>query len=209
MADRNIEQPHERGLAASDDLHQHQEMLARTMTRARELIDRYNRGGEERTKLLAELRQTDGLSEILQTLRQLRDSELDKHGLLRSLDAADGSYDRRGTHRQLNTLIGNIRNLDIDLNRMWGTRMVRKISAWFGESMPNWFSVEWRAFKDNSKHFLTSAAVVGAAGAGLTVGGYALANGGLAPGLQALGGHLSQGTSFLGAQLSKLFKRTP
>ncbi len=189
MPDNAIERGPERGLAASDDLHKHQETLTRTMTRANEIVDRYKRGGEERAKLIAELRANDGLSDVLQTLRQLRDSELERNGLLRQLDQADGSYDRRNTHRRLNSLIGNIRNLDIDMNRMWGTRMIRKISAFFGESVPNWWTVEWRAFKDNAKHFLTTAAVVGAAGAGLTVGGYALAHGGLTPGLQAMGRH--------------------
>lgn len=190
MADRNIEQGPERGLAASDDMHKHQEVLGRTVARAKDIIDRYNRGGESRTALLAELKANDGLSDVLQTLRQLRDSELEKNGLLRLHDAADGSYDRRSTHRNLNALIGNIRNLDIDMNRMWGTRWARKISAFFGESIPNWWTVEWRAFKDNAKHFLTTAGVVGIAGAGLTVGGYSLAHGGITPGLQAMGRHI-------------------
>jgi hypothetical protein len=190
MADRNIERGPERGLSASDDLHQHQDILKRARQEAETIINRYNQGGEERAKLLGELRGSERLSEILTSLRQLRESEFEPNGLLRRLDEEDGSYDRRIGHRKLNHMINWIRGLDIDLNRMWGTRWARKVGSWFGETIPNWWTVEWRAFKDNAKHFLTTTAVVGAAGAGLTVGGYALAHGGLTPGLQAMGRHI-------------------
>lgn len=188
MADRNIEQGPERGLSASDDMHKHQELLGRTMSRANDILARYNQGGEERAKLVAELKANDGLSDVLQTLRQLRSAELEKNGLLRTLDEADGSYDRRNSHRALNKLIGKIRDLDLSMNRWFSG--IRKIKAWFGEDLPNWWTVEWRSFRDNAKHFLLTAGVVGAAGAGLTVGGYALAHGGLTPGLQAMGRHI-------------------
>lgn len=205
MADRNIDRAPERGLSASDDIHKHQEVLGKAMTEAEEILERYSRAHGDRTALIAELKRTDKLSSLLQTLRQLRDAELDKHGLLYEMDKSDGSYDRRGTHRRLNGLITNLRGLDINLNRMYGTRMVRKISAWFGETLPKWLTVEWRAFKDDAKHFLRTAGVVGLAGAGLTVGGYALAYGGFTPGFSALGGHLGQAGSYIASQWGRLF----
>jgi hypothetical protein len=210
MADRNIERAQERDpVRDSNDVLLHQESIAKVMANASEIIRRYNAGGAEREAVIKEHKGRGELSRLLNTLRQIRRSELREGGIIDNLDSADGSYDRRDQHRELNGLVNNIRNLDISLNRMWGSQWIRRTQAWFQETMPNWWTVEWRAFKDNAKHFLTAAGVVGVAGAGLTIGGYALANGGLAPGLQALGGHLSQGTSFLGTQLSKLLKRTP
>lgn len=190
------------GLAASDDIHAHQERLVKNMDKAAELITEYEKGGDAREALLKRLTGTEELPILIQSLTQLRDSQLEQNGLIMGMDLADGSYDNATIDRKLNRQINWLSDLNISLNRMFGTRTARKVMGFFTRTMPNWIGVEWTAFKDNAKHVLIAAGTIGAAGAVLTAGGYALAYGGLTPGLAALGTHLTPALSAVQAGLA-------
>ena len=118
------------------------------------------------------------------------------------LDRADGSYDNANIDRKINAQISWLSNLNISLNRMFGTRTARKVMGFFTRTMPNWIGVEWKSFKDNAKHALIAAGTIGAAGAALTIGGYSLAYGGFMPGMSALGTHLTPALTAVQAGLA-------
>ena len=76
--------------------------------------------------------------------------------------------------------------------------MIRKVSSWFSEDMPNYLGVKWDQFTDNAWQFLKVAGVTAAA----TAGGYALwgslmGDGALA-GLQTFGRHAGQAGRAIG-----------
>ena len=190
------------GLGASDDVHAHQERLGKNMDKAAEIIAEYEKGGDAREALLKRLTGSEELPILIQSLTQLRDSQLEQNGLIMDMDLADGSYDNATVDRKLNHQINWLSDLNISLNRMFGTRTARKVMGFFTRTMPNWIGVEWTAFKDNAKHVLMAAGVIGAAGAAVTVGGYALAYGGIAPGLSALGTHLTPALTYVQAGLA-------
>jgi len=190
------------GLAASDDIHAHQERLSKNMDKATELIAEYEKGGDAREALLKRLTGTEELPILIQSLTQLRDSQLEQNGLIMGMDLADGSYDNATIDRKINSQISWLSNLNISLNRMFGTRTARKVMGFFMRTMPNWMGVEWNAFKDNAKHVLIAAGTIGAAGAALTVGGYVLVYGGLTPSITALGTHLTPALTAVQASLA-------
>jgi hypothetical protein len=98
--------------------------------------------------------------------------------------------------------------MSIELNRMIGTRTVRKVSAWITEDLPNWFSVRWEQAKDNMKHLLKGVAVVGGLSAGGAILGYSLATGGFVPGVTLLGQHLAQLASWVGTNVPIAYAAT-
>lgn len=113
------------------------------------------------------------------------------------------------TDDQLRINLRRIRNLNIDLNKQWGTRSARKIYSWFEEDIWNWYGITKRKFVDNGKFLLKAAGmaavgtVAAAAGtAGLVAGGYALAGWaggeGAMAGLGLLGQHAGIATTAIG-----------
>ena len=177
--------PHEDPLDPSDDYRSHGSELRERMARARFLIASMNR--RELTEA-----EKEELPQLTTDLRRLLRVQLAWNGRIARLDAEDGSYDNAEIDNALRLQMARLRDKNIDLRRMWGTRTVRKVSAWLFEDLPNWMTVKWRQLKDNLWQFTKVAAVAGLVGGGAALGGYALAYGGLGAGLSAMGQHLSK-----------------
>ncbi len=113
--------------------------------------------------------QKEELPRLVGRLRQRLAVQMDWNGRIAQLDMDDGSYDNATTDNKLRIQLARLRNLDYEVNSMWGTRTIRKVFSWFGEDMPNWISIKFRQVADSVKQFLK---VGGVAAAG--VGGYYL-----------------------------------
>jgi hypothetical protein len=168
-----------------DDFEAYQRVLRETMARADALIEKHGSGA---ALTPAEKRE---LPVVVGKLRQLLAQQLKWNGKIAKLDREDGSYDNAHLDNQLRRQLKALRNMDTNLNRLWGTRTVRKIRSWFAEDVPNWFGVTWAKAKDNLKHLAKTAGIVVGIGALGTVGGYALAYGGVGPGLEAMSRHFA------------------
>ncbi|MDO8649197.1 MAG: hypothetical protein Q7R81_05445 [Candidatus Peregrinibacteria bacterium] len=190
-----VEIPKETGLKVFDDYKSYQEMLKKTMDRADEILAMQERGMTPAEQKLA----ARELPSIVAALRQLLDAQMEKNGMIAEIDMADGSYDNADIDDKLRIQLGKLRNMNTDMHRRFGSRTERKVQAWFREDIRNWFGVKWRQFKDNMKHFLITAGVVGGLTAGGVIGGYALYHGGLLAGLGALKGHLGILSKWVGA----------
>jgi hypothetical protein len=189
------EVPKDKGLEVFDDFESYRRTLKETMARADEIIAMRERGltPEETKQLKTEL------PHVVASLRQLLEVQLDRNADISKLDRADGSYDNADIDEKLRIQLKQLRNLNTDLSRMFTTKTVRKVSAWFHEDLPNWFSIKWEQTKDNLRQFLKTAAVVGGLTAGGVITGYAIANGGLIPGIGVLGEHLKLIGAYLGS----------
>lgn len=178
----------------------HADSLDTVMRQADELIARGNAG------LLTE-RERQSLPRRVMRLRQLLSTQLAQNGRISQTDRSDGSYDDATTDDLLRQQVDALRDMDIDHNRMWGTRTVRKIGSWLTEGVPNWFNVKTGQVWDNLKQFLK---VVGVAGA-LTAGGYAayghLAGGGAMAGLGLMGEHAGRAGGAIGNGFGWLRRR--
>ena len=182
----------ESGLSEFDDIKAHSETLEKTFKQASDIIAACHRGftPAEKKKFKKEL------PEIVGRLRQLLEAQLQKGGGIQSLDLADGSYDNVHTDHMLRKQLATLRNLNIDLNTMIGTRTVRKLTGFLREDLPNWFSVTWMQAKDNLKQLAKTGALYGGIGAVAATGGYA------AYGALALPGGALAGVGLLGSHLS-------
>jgi hypothetical protein len=187
-----------------DDFEAYRKTLTESMRRADEILGMHRRGltKKEREKL------KDELPILVQTLRQLLEAQLESNGIIAKLDRSDGSYDNASVDNKLRIQLGKLRDMSIELNRMIGTRTVRKVSAWITEDLPNWFSVRWEQAKDNMKHLLKGVAVVGGLSAGGAILGYSLATGGFVPGVTLLGQHLAQLASWVGTNVPIAYAAT-
>ncbi len=190
--------PKESAFANFDDFEAYQRTLEKTMNRAQELIDTDLSTLDPAQKKKLELE----LPRITASLRQLLRAQMEHNSILAEIDRADGSYDNATLDNQLRQQLGQLRDKSIDLNKMWGTRTVRKISAWITEDLPNWFNVKTSQAIDTLKQFLKGAAVVGGLTTATVIGGYAIANGGILPGLSILGEHLNVVGAYLGPKLA-------
>jgi hypothetical protein len=182
MTPEPIEKPRDR-FRDADDFESYQRTLDATMKRADDLIAR----GKANTLSAAEKKE---LPRVVSKLRELLAIQMDWNGKIAKVDREDGSYDNATIDNQLRVQLRQLRNLDISHNRLWGTRLIRKITSWFSEDVPNWFGVKLEQVKDNLKQVLK---VVGVAGA-LTAGGYAtygyFAGGGAIKGLGLFAEHI-------------------
>lgn len=183
----------ESGLAEFDDIQGRSVVLKETVKKASDIISAHHRGftSAEVKKYKKEL------PEIVTHLRQLIEAQLQPGGGIKTLDLADGSYDNVQTDLALIRQRMALRNLDVDLNRMIGTRTMRKITGFIREDFPDWFSIRWNQAKDNAKQLLKTGALYGGIGAATAVAGYAT-YGALMPGA---GGALA-GVGLLGSHLS-------
>lgn len=171
-----------------NDLQSYNETLRKTMNRAAEIIAMNKRGlsDAERAALKNEL------PILVQTLRHLLKTQLDSNGLIARTDKADGSYDNADVDNKLRQQLGALRDLNTDVNRMVGTKTVRKLTGMITEDLPNWFGVKWEQVKDNLKQALKAVAVFGGLTAAGLLGGYSLYAGSLSGGASMLGNHLSK-----------------
>jgi hypothetical protein len=183
-----------------DDLHAYNESLQKTLRRADEIVAMQRRGltEQERKALKTEL------PALVRTLRHLLKVQMDPSGTIVKADLEDGSYDNADTDNQLRSRLGTLRNLDVRLNRMFGTRTIRNLSSTFTEDLPNWFGVKWRQAKDNLKHLLKTTAVVGGISAAGLLAGYGLYHGSLTQGATVLGQHAGVAGSAIGSFLSSI-----
>ncbi len=179
------------------------------MQEADEFLMRYHKGGAERDKALNDIRAIGGLGTLQQKLGQQLGGELDKNGLSWKLDLADGVYSNRQKHRDITDKRGQIRDIDISENYAFG--LAQKLSGKI-EGIKARYKIEEAAFFNDMKFLLINAGIVGAGALGLgalglslTVGGYALAQGGLSPGLTLLLSHLGTAGGFIASQWSNLF----
>ena len=78
---------------------------------------------------------------------------------------------------------------------MYGTRTIRKVTAWLTEDIPNWFTVKWNQVKDFARQIFT---VVGVVGGFVSVVGYMVHFGGVVKGLSELGKDLFSVFDWLG-----------
>ncbi len=137
------EVPKEKGLSLFDDFESYRRTLKDVMARADEIIAMKERGlkPEEIKQLKTEL------PHVVSALRELLEAQLDRNAEISKLDRADGSYDNADLDDKLRIQLKQLRNLNTDVSRMFTTRTVRKVSAWFNEDLPNWFSVKWEQAK--------------------------------------------------------------
>lgn len=193
---RQPDDPFEHG----DDFVAHERLVEGTLEKANALIAAYEAGR------LTPVQRAE-LPRVAMRLRQMLAVQMGS--TIRSLDMQDGSYDNASVDNLLRTRLRQVRNIDTNMNRMWGTRTIRKVSSWITEDLPNWFGVKWLQLKDNTKHFLKTAGIVAAGATALTVGGYAVA--GLVSGEGAWGGMrmLGRHAQIAGSSVADLFRRNP
>ncbi len=193
----------ERSLKLFDDLHSYNEVLKKTMVRASEILEMKRRGlsAAEKKALKVEL------PIIVRTLRLLLKTQLEQNGEIAKLDVADGSYDNANLDKTLLRQLSSLRTMDVEMNRLIGTKTVRNISGTFNEDLPYWFGIKWREAKDNLKNVLKTAGVVGGLSAAGLLGGYALYHGGLIVGAGVLGKHLGVVGSYLASGSTALISR--
>ena len=179
----------------SEDVRAHSRLLTTTIKEADDIIAAHARGStpEMRKKW------KEKLPDITNRLRRLLRTQLDRKGMINKLDVGDGSYDNAGIDNALRSHITSVRNLNTNLNRLIGTRTVRKISGFITEDIPNFFTVKWRQLKDNAKQLLTAGALYGGVGGAAMIGGYTLATGDVMSGAALLGKHASIVGSHLAA----------
>jgi len=196
------EQQQENPFEQFNDLQSYNETLRKAMNRATEIIAMNKRGFSdgERKVLKTEL------PVLVQTLRHLLKTQLDQNGLIAKTDKADGSYDNADVDNRLRQQLGALRNINTDVNRMIGTKTVRKLSGMITEDLPNWFNVKWEQVKDNLKYALKAVAVFGGLTAAGLLGGYALYNGSFTAGASMLGQHLSTVGGYLATGASESWK---
>lgn len=193
----------ESGLSEFDDIQAYSATLEKTFKEANDIIAGCQRGftPAEKKKYKKEL------PELVGRLRQLIEAQLQKGGGIQSLDLADGSYDNVHTDHMLRRQLMALRNLNIDINTMIGTRTVRKLSGFLREDLPNWFHVTWMQVKDNLKQLAKTTALYGGAGTATALAGYATygalaLDGGAMAGVGLLGSHLYSAGSAVASGVS-------
>jgi len=159
-----------------DDLESYNRTMEKAMGRAEEIIAMKARGitPEEEIALKKEL------PILVRNLRAMLKTQLAHNSSIVQMDLADGSYDNLDTDEKLRKQLSVLRDLNTDIARGWGTKTIRKFSAWFREDIPAWLSVKGGVIMDYFRQFLPIAGVIG----GVTAAGYMIANKGVVPGLQ-------------------------
>ncbi len=171
--------------ARSDDVRAHEERVEFAIKRAEALEEAYA------TRELTASEKAE-LPRVATRLRRL--FKLQMGATIADLNKDNSADDEVTTDDKLRIHLRRIRNMHIDMNKMWGTHSIRKVSMWLKEDIPNWFGVTTRKFWDNTKFLLKTAGVVAAGSTLALAGGYAAAGwyggeGALA-GLGTLGQHL-------------------
>lgn len=174
-----------------DDFKAFNETMKSTLKEASVIIGAYHRGFTKEEKI----RFKKELPQIVARIRQLLEAQLEEGGSIRELDMDDGSYDNKDLDLALMRQLQTLRNLNTDLNSMIGTRMIRKLTAFISEDIPNWMTIRWRQLKDNTSHLLKTGAIVGGVGGAVALAGYSTAGalfmkGGVGAGLETLGTHI-------------------
>ena len=200
MADSRIPEKLPDHFEDSDDFEAYSRSLDSVMKRSNELL------GISKERELTDKEKAE-LPRVVTRLRQLLKIQMNWNGRIAKIDMEDGSYDNATIDNKLRVQLRALRNLDIDVHRMWGTQTIRKISSAITEDIPNWFGIKWQQLKDNAKQFLKIAGVAAGATAGAyALGGWLMGHGPIA-GLKTLGDHVGWLASGIGGAFSSLKKR--
>lgn len=166
------------GLDIYNDLEAYDTMLGKTMQEAEDILSMKDRvlSDLEREKLKKRL------PILVRTLRTMLKTQLSANSEIVKLDRSDGSYDNAALDEKLRLQLSALRDFNTDLTRSWGSRTIRKVTAWLSEDLPSWFTVRKNQVMDFFRPVLSLLGVVGGA-----VGvGYMVANKGVVPGIRRM-----------------------